>query len=372
MKLSETGIPGVWLRHYPTGRQRYGFTVVWKGSTYRRTSRVNTVRGATVARARAAERRAAGLPIDDRPTAPPLTVATAVAAYLSACEGQRSLPTMRIHARYLTEFLGELPVSDLSQVAVAGFRKWRSEGGVSVATVNRALSFLRAALNHAKGEGAFQGEHYFERISKSDRRKVFLQEAPSAGLRRVSDSVFEAVVGGLPVPLRPVARLLLATAARKGEITGLRWGEVRGDAIYLRRTKSGKPRWVPLSPEATRQLPDRSADSTDDDLVFRGRDGGAVGNNLDRAWRAARERAGLPWPRIHDLRHEGASRFLEAGGTLRELQELGGWSSLELVERYSKVDRERIRQTLLRVTVPTAECTVSAPILLARSVGLAK
>lgn len=372
MKLSETGIPGVWVRHYPTGRQRYGFTLVWKGATYRRTSRVNTLRGATVARARAAERLAAGLPIDERPTAPPLTVATAVAAYLSACEGQRSLPTMRLHACRLTEFLGELPVSDLSQVAVAGFRKRRSEQGVSVATVNRALSFLRAALNHAKGAGAIEGEHYFERLSKADRRKVFLREAPSAGLRRVSDADFEAVVSGLPESCRPVVRLLLATAARKGEIAGLRWGEVRGDAIYLRRTKSGQPRWVPLSPEALRLLPDRPADAKDEDLVFRGREGGAVGHNLDRAWRAARTKAGVSWLRVHDLRHESASRFLEAGGTLRELQELGGWSSLELVERYSKVDQERIRRTLARVPFPSAEYTVSAPTPLASVVGLAK
>jgi integrase len=169
-----------------------------------------------------------------------------------------------------------------------------------------------------------------------------------------------------------VVWMLLATATRKGEIAGLRWGEVRGDAIYLRRTKSGKPRWVPLSPEAARLLPDRPADATDDDLVFRGRDGGAVGNNLDRAWSAARERAGLRWLRIHDLRHEAASRFLEVGGTLRELQVLGGWSSLELVERYSKADRERIRQTLARVPLPSAECTVSAPTPLSPVVGLAK
>ncbi|HEV8609174.1 MAG TPA: tyrosine-type recombinase/integrase [Thermoanaerobaculia bacterium] len=125
-------------------------------------------------------------------------------------------------------------------------------------------------------------------------------------------------------------------------------------------------------PEAARLLPDRPADATDEDLVFRGRDGGALKNNLDRAWRAARERASLPWLRIHDLRHEAASRFLEAGGTLRELQVLGGWSSLELVERYSKVDQERIRRTLARVPLPSAECTVSAPTPLAAVVGLAK
>jgi site-specific recombinase XerD len=62
----------------------------------------------------------------------------------------------------------------------------------------------------------------------------------------------------------------------------------------------------------------------------------------------------LPWLRVHDLRHEAASRYLEAGGTLRELQELGGWSDLKMVERYSKVTRDRIRETLERVPQPSA------------------
>jgi integrase len=117
----------------------------------------------------------------------------------------------------------------------------------------------------------------------------------------------------------------------------------------------------------------RDSEAQDGDLVFHGADGGEIRHNFDRAWRAAREAAGLPWLRVHDLRHEAASRFLEAGGTSRELQVLGGWSSLELVGRYSKVTRERIRETLSRVALPVAdpaaECTVSARAEKARIAG---
>lgn len=190
----------------------------------------------------------------------------------------------------------------------------------------------------------------------------------------IGTSCGENILPGPPEETNPVVgnRNRTALRSRKGEIAGLRWGEVRGDALYLRRTKSGKPRWVPLSPRAAQFLPERTEGTIDEDLVFRGRDGGAARNNLDRAWRTARERANLPWLRIHDLRHEAASRFLEAGGTLRELQVLGGWSSLELVERYSKVDQERIRGTLAKMPLPSAECTVSAPTQLAAVVRLAK
>lgn len=377
MKLSETGIPGVWVRHYPTGRKRYGFTVGWDGKAIRRTSKINTARGAASERQKAIERVVSGLPLDVEPHGPPYTVADAVKDYLAASEGLRSYNTAgKFHAKKLTELLGELPVEDLSQVAIAGFRKRRNEEKVSAATVNRALSFLRAALNHAKGEGRIRGDHYFLRLSKADRRKVFLEETPSAGLRRVSDEQLESVFSGLPEPFQAPARLLLATACRKGEILGLRWGNVRGDALYIRRTKSGKPRTVPLSPEAAKLLPQRPRDATDENLVFRGRDGGGVGNNFNRAWDRARKKAELPWLRVHDLRHEGASRFLEAGGTLRELQVLGGWSSLELVERYSKVNEQRIREALSRVPLPSpksaAEYAVSTPTEKAGLVALAK
>ena len=280
-------------------------------------------------------------------------------------------------------------MSDLSQVAVAGFRKKRAEEkrtdekrageeqteskrekgkrtrkGASPATINRDLSFLRAALNHARGEGRIKGSHYFADLGKADRRKVFAEEPRTAGIQRVTDKQFSAVVENLSPDLRPVARLLLATAMRKGEALGLTWSEVRGRSLYLTRTKSGKAREIPLTAEAGALLPARPADATDSDLVFRGRDGGDLRHNFDRSWRAAREDAELPWLRVHDLRHEAASRFLEAGATLRELQELGGWSSLELVERYSKVTRERIREALSRMSLPSpecsAECTVSA------------
>ena len=267
-------------------------------------------------------------------------------------------------------------MDNLSQVAIAAFRKKLTEDGISVATVNRHLSFLRAALNHAKGQGKLQGDHYFLRLSKADRRKVFQEEAPSAGIRRVSDEQFEAVLAGLLEPLMAPARLLLATAARKEEVLDLPWENVRGDSLYFRHTKSGKPRTVPLSPEALKLLPERPEGSRDEDRVFRGRDGGSISNNFNRAWNKSRKQAGLNWFRVHDLRHECASRFIEAGGTLRELQELGGWSSLELVERYAKVDHERIRQTLSRVKLPSAtpanEYAVSTPITFERKAALAK
>ena len=361
MRVSETKIPGVSVRHYQNGRTQYSWTIRVGRRRFRRVSKRRTISGAVAEREEALKRLAMGLPAYEIEKAAPYTVEQACKAYLAACEPLRSYKTCRLHSDQLTAYFGNLAVDDLSMVTIAGFRKKRSADNVTPATVNRAFSFLRAALNHAKGEGKINGEHFFLRLSKGDRRKVFLEELRSGGLKRVTDDQFEAVVAKLPPPFQPAARLLLATGMRKSEALGLRWDEVREGAVYLTRTKSGKPRWVPLTEHAQKLLPERPKGARDSDLVFLGRDGGNVSSNFNRAWHAARTAKGvnLPWLRVHDLRHEAASRYLEAGGTPRELQELGGWSDLKMVERYSKVSRDRIRETLSRVPQPGIKSTVS-------------
>lgn len=53
-------------------------------------------------------------------------------------------------------------------------------------------------------------------------------------------------------PFGPAAKLLILTAARREEITALRWDEINGDRIELKgdRTKNGEPHTIPLSRQA--------------------------------------------------------------------------------------------------------------------------
>lgn len=54
-----------------------------------------------------------------------------------------------------------------------------------------------------------------------------------------------------------------------------------------------------------------------------------------KAWYAALEKAGIEDFRWHDLRHTWASLHVQAGTPLFALQEMGGWSSAEMVRRYA-------------------------------------
>ena len=57
------------------------------------------------------------------------------------------------------------------------------------------------------------------------------------------------------------------------------------------------------------------------------------------AWDKAKHRAGIEDFRFHDLRHPSASWHVQSWTSLRELMELGGWKSYEMV-RYAHLAEE--------------------------------
>jgi site-specific recombinase XerD len=70
------------------------------------------------------------------------------------------------------------------------------------------------------------------------------------------------------------------------------------------------------------------------DYVFVGR-GGERLRSIRNAFETACKEAGLHEVSPHTLRHTFASRLAMAGVDARTIQDLGGWKTLALVERYS-------------------------------------
>ena len=64
-------------------------------------------------------------------------------------------------------------------------------------------------------------------------------------------------------------------------------------------------------------------------------------NSLRGAWEHAREEAGIPWFKFHDLRHTGLTIFAQQGATLAELLHRGGHSDVDVALRYQHATRER-------------------------------
>lgn len=65
--------------------------------------------------------------------------------------------------------------------------------------------------------------------------------------------------------------------------------------------------------------------------------------------RAALRRAGIENFRFHDLRHTWASWLVQSGVPLSALQEMGGWESIEMVQRYAHLAPNHLTQHAMQI-----------------------
>jgi integrase len=116
--------------------------------------------------------------------------------------------------------------------------------------------------------------------------------------------------------MRKAALVAAFTGLRRGELAKLRPVNVQGDLIYLKTTKSGRPRTVPVVHHvlfALRRLP--------------------FGVHADTLTHAV-QRA-MPGLRFHDLRHTAASFLIASGVDLYRVGAILGHSDQRTTKRYA-------------------------------------
>jgi site-specific recombinase XerD len=160
----------------------------------------------------------------------------------------------------------------------------------------------------------------------------------------------EAVLAALPVERRPLVTLAVNTGLRWSEQARLRWHDVDllTGVLTVRLAKNGHVRRVPINSAARSALLDLAAQrvrpADPEEIVSRGAYR-PVSRDFIRAVAAAQvtlraagqesEAARLDGETWHALRHTFASRLVAAGVDLRTVQELGGWKTLSMVQRYA-------------------------------------
>jgi integrase len=234
--------------------------------------------------------------------------------------------------QHMAGFFKDTLIGAVDKAKVKAFIKYMDDGGAtkqvkSRKTVLNAYKVLHSVLDHAEAE---------DLIASNPARKVATPTAPKVALgegeeRWLSVEEVEAVcrksAGDDWGDLEPALWITAAwTGMRIGEITALRWRDVRWakGSIWVGRAyvrgqvstpKSNKGRHVPLVGRVAQELEalsKRTNYAADDDLVFAHPD---LGTPLDRTklskrWQAAVKRAGLRPHRFHDLRHTFATTML--------------------------------------------------------------
>lgn len=191
---------------------------------------------------------------------------------------------------------------------------------------------------------------------------------PSGRVAFLNPEEEEAVRDALPVDVRPLFTVSINTGLRWSEQAALEWRDVDmlTGLVVVRVSKNGSTRRVPLNSTARAALldigtrrerphdPNESVSSaayrTTARAIERAVEAAQV--TLTAAGKDASRLQGYTW---HGNRHTFASRLVMAGVDLRTVQELGGWRTLSMVQRYAHLSRERLASAVERLVPGAAE-----------------
>jgi len=285
-------------------------------------------------------------------------------AYSTAWLAGRTLkPRTREHYRSLLDrqlrpTFGELPLTAITPAAV---RDWHALEGTAHPTLRaHAYGLLRTILGTAVTDEIIAANPCTIRGAGAAKRKVKIQPATLDELATIHDA--------MPERFRLAVLLSAWCALRFGELAELRRGDVdirvidkgtdterkvgvlkvrrgvtrvKGETIIGTPKTSAGIRDVTVPPHLIPAIeahlkvhakPEKTA------LLFPAENGGNLApSTLYRAWYPAREAAGRPDLRWHDLRHLGAVLAAQTGATLAELMGRLGHSSPAAAMRYQHV-----------------------------------
>jgi len=263
-------------------------------------------------------------------------------------------PNRQWHLRWWAARIGTLPLAELSDdqvhAALEGLAQQTSRfyagkdadgqpiyrgkpTPLSPATINRYAAALSAVITWAiKRRVAPKGYVHpcrsIERRHEDNEKTRFLDDDEC---RRLLDACKASSWPRLYL----LVLMALTTGARKGELTGLTWGDVdlEGATATLQRTKNGQARVLPLTPAVVEELKRFAAGRST--LVFRSPKAAERVFKFEPKFLEALRQARIRGATFHTLRHSAASMLARNGATLLEVGDLLGHRQLQTTRRYS-------------------------------------
>lgn len=204
------------------------------------------------------------------------------------------------------------------------------QAGNKDGTINTKLGKLSCLLSYAVDEGVI-----------NDRPKVVFFSTPEGRVRSLSPEEEENIFSYLTPRHKDLAVFLLYTGCRVGEALTLTWTDVKEDRVTFWKTKTDRPRTVPLTKQSKESL-DKSKSSNLSkpfaDIKY--------GTFLAQ-WKTAQKKAGLAHDKQaipHILRHTCATRLAQAGLDPMRMMLWLGHSNIKTTMRYTHMNVEDLKQ----------------------------
>ena len=246
--------------------------------------------------------------------------------------------------RHILPAIGDKQLDLITRSDVQTLMHRRIADGSAPGSVNKLLILLRYLFNQAmrwETPGVSRNPTVGIPLLKlNNQRQRFLSADEASKL-------MQAVNQCKTPMLAPIVAFLLLTGARKREVLDARWDCIDWQQRIWRIpvSKSGKARYVPIGDDALLLLRQRQLQNVDGcPWVFASPTTGQAYACITHTWNRARERAGMPDLRLHDLRHSFASFLVNNGRSLYEVQRILGHSTARMTERYAHLAQDTLLQ----------------------------
>jgi integrase len=290
----------------------------------------------------------------------PLRVEEVVRGWLEAKAPRLAASTAlryEVAIRQIVPAIGRIPVARLRPRDIEDFYAKLHASGLSGSSIRKVHWAMRQSLAWALRRG------YVAMIATDGVELPPLGEKPlsppsSADVRKL----IERALADSP-DFGTMLAVIAWTGCRRGEACGLRWADLdlQGATVLIQRsiaevpggiqekaTKTGTARRIAIGPATVELLRAHLARGEERAAAC----GAALApsafvfspdpasrnpwhpNTISHRFVAARDAAGVPKMRMHDLRHHSATTLLKSGASVGEVMDRHGWKTLAMVSRY--------------------------------------
>lgn len=273
-----------------------------------------------------------------------VTVADALAAWATVKNRTSNRPTTQTNTA--TRIARAFPGETLRTITARQIRRWMDSAvdgaddqRARMATMNRELAVLKAALTMAADDAGYEGARAWTAVSKYPKAESFGKR-----MTILTEAEEAALIDAAAPDLAAMLAALQMTGARYGEMRGALVGDLEGDRLDL-TGKTGQ-RTITLAPRIAewfaRQAGNRPATAP---LLLRTDMTAWTDNAQIKPVRAAVAAAGLaPEVTTYALRHGFISRAVARGVPIAAVADHCGTSVAMITASYAKYQPSQVKE----------------------------